>query len=140
MSESAIKSPDHLRTVACFLVEEILPMLIEAQRKQHNKLRCKLITHDSKMYYPKVSSKRLQCLVKNLSCVKCGIKGEVFLLQLEKSGTGRPHYNLYAVENDALVLMTRDHIIPRVKGGPDTMENSQTMCYPCNQEKSDHVY
>lgn len=30
-----------------------------------------------------------------------------------------------------------DHIIPAKRGGPDTIENVQWMCSPCNRRKSD---
>ena len=33
--------------------------------------------------------------------------------------------------------MTKDHIIPRSKGGPDCIENFQTMCEECNNKKRD---
>lgn len=28
--------------------------------------------------------------------------------------------------------MTKDHIVPKSKGGPDKIENYQTMCTECN--------
>lgn len=31
--------------------------------------------------------------------------------------------------------MTKDHITPKSKGGLDKIENMQTMCIVCNQEK-----
>jgi diadenosine tetraphosphate (Ap4A) HIT family hydrolase len=31
-----------------------------------------------------------------------------------------------------------DHIIPMAKGGPDTLENFQALCYTCNAQKRDH--
>ncbi len=58
-----------------------------------------------------------------------------------------PHLNLYHVQEeeekgewknlakDGMVLMTKDHIIPRSKGGPTTLENLQTMCSICNGKK-----
>ena len=51
---------------------------------------------------------------------------------------GRPHFNLYAELDGYIVLMTKDHIVPRSKGGKNMLENYQTMCCLCNSAKSDH--
>lgn len=93
----------------------------------------------------KASSTRLECMVRSSKCVTCGMVGSFWLLQshhVSLDGDGNlkirdtPHLNLYAVnDNDTLVLMTRDHIIPRAHGGLDTLENLQTMCSPCNSKK-----
>lgn len=32
-----------------------------------------------------------------------------------------------------------DHIVPWSKGGPDTLDNFQTLCVPCNARKKDRV-
>lgn len=62
-----------------------------------------------------------------------------------------PHFNLYAVEFvwgrvngrrkrvPHYILMTRDHIYPKSKGGPDSIDNSQTMCAKCNQRKANII-
>lgn len=48
------------------------------------------------------------------------------------------HFNLYALkENGHEVLMTKDHIIPKCKGGGLSLSNLQTMCHKCNQKKGD---
>ena len=39
--------------------------------------------------------------------------------------------------NHAADVLTIDHILPKSKGGPNTLKNSQLMCQPCNQHKSD---
>lgn len=47
------------------------------------------------------------------TCVKCGFKG--------KPNAGQLHC---------------DHIVPRSEGGPDTLDNVETLCTPCHGPKS----
>jgi 5-methylcytosine-specific restriction endonuclease McrA len=35
--------------------------------------------------------------------------------------------------------LSLDHVIPRSKGGPTTLENLQTLCCPCNSSKGDRL-
>ena len=35
--------------------------------------------------------------------------------------------------------MTKDHIIPKSKGGPNKQTNFQLMCYDCNLLKADNI-
>lgn len=35
--------------------------------------------------------------------------------------------------------MTKDHIMPKSKGGADSLSNYQTMCLPCNEAKADRM-
>ncbi len=130
-------------------VDEVCPLL--GVEHQHNdKARVTFTTEDS-AYTVKVNSKRLQCFAKSIVCAKCGIKGTVFRIETHASDrqAGSPHLNLYAkknalgtgsissTEDDDLVLMTKDHIIPKSKGGKDHLSNLQTMCSPCNEAKAD---
>lgn len=73
-------------------------------------------------------------------CVRCGIEGAFFLKQKSHQHEETYHMNLYALgESGKLILMTRDHIIPKSKGGPNTIENLQTMCGPCNWKKGNKL-
>ena len=70
---------------------------------------------------------------KGCTCVVCGKKGTHFTL--DKScgeDNDRYHFNLRA---DDGTLMTRDHILPKSKGGRDHINNMQTMCVDCNKAK-----
>ena len=88
--------------------------------------------------------------LKGLKCVKCGIEGRYFAkefskpqhkknIQNKENGELIPlkyHFNLYAINDiGEEVLMTKDHIHPVSKGGRDFIDNFQTMCFPCNDEK-----
>ena len=72
-------------------------------------------------------------------CKKCGIKGKFFALERQKhnhGNTNRFHFNLYAVDSKGHeVLMTKDHIIPKSKGGENKLDNLQPMCINCNAAK-----
>jgi len=69
------------------------------------------------------------------TCVACGIEAQYFALERDTHAT-KYHMNLYAVSSrGGEVLMTRDHIQPRSKGGNDALSNQQTMCIYCNMRK-----
>lgn len=73
---------------------------------------------------------------KGTDCVRCGAKGEYFSIT---SQNGSHHLNLIALDKDGnKVLMTKDHIIPKSKGGKNTEGNLQPMCVKCNMEKKDN--
>jgi hypothetical protein len=58
----------------------------------------------------------------------------------KKTSIVTPHFNLYSQLDDGqLILMTKDHILPACKGGPNHIDNMQTMCYHCNSLKDDDI-
>lgn len=87
----------------------------------------------------KLGSDRLRLFVeKGHRCVTCDVEGTFFAL--ESVGDERPHLNLYAVREDGrVVMMTKDHIVPKSKGGANAMHNYQPMCEDCNGKKADRV-
>ena len=85
---------------------------------------CKVYTH---------SLRYMTFYQKGCKCVVCGKEGTHFTLD-ESAGDDkdRRHFNLRA---DDGTLMTRDHILPKSKGGRDHITNMQTMCTDCNRAK-----
>ena len=72
---------------------------------------------------------------KGIKCVACGVEGKYFAKERHRTSKGY-HFNLYAVDDKGReVLMTKDHIIPKSKGGENKLHNYQTMCYNCNIAK-----
>lgn len=77
--------------------------------------------------------------IKGTNCATCDIKGEFFAMESHNDKTP-PHLNLYAIdENGKDILMTKDHIHPKSKGGLNHIDNYQTMCTICNAKKSDKI-
>lgn len=75
--------------------------------------------------------------LKGVVCVSCGRVGTVFKAQSHSKGNQViPHLNLYTADG---FLMTKDHIIPKSKGGINCHSNYQTMCSPCNSRKGSKV-
>lgn len=76
-------------------------------------------------------------LRKGLKCVTCGIEGQYFRKERHRvTEEGKYHFNLYAVDSEGdEVLITKDHVIPKSKGGRNHISNYQTMCIVCNMEK-----
>lgn len=71
---------------------------------------------------------------KGTKCVCCGKEGTHFKLSGDE-GTNRRHFNLYAEDG---TLMTKDHILPKSKGGLNRVSNMQTMCTDCNSAKGSY--
>jgi len=87
-----------------------------------------------------VASLRYRTFVtKGTKCVGCGCEGTVWAIERHVGSNGKNydkwHVNLYAKTDKGEVLMTKDHIIPRSKGGLDQLENLQPMCSVCNHAK-----
>lgn len=85
----------------------------------------------------KLLSVRLMTFAKHgICCAGCGLVGRYFAVEKHPASVSY-HANLYAVNaHGKEVLMTHDHILARALGGADNLSNTQTMCSPCNAEKS----
>lgn len=87
--------------------------------------------------YPvKTFSQRYSVFRNNHKCVVCGLEATHYRLE-RQIGAKNYHFNLYGMKDGEEVLFTKDHIIPRSKGGQNNCYNYQTMCEFCNQEKAD---
>ena len=70
------------------------------------------------------------------TCVKCGVKGDHYIKEMSTPKEPLFHLNLYHTDpNGNFILMTKDHIIPKSKGGAEVLGNMQPMCAPCNLKK-----
>ncbi len=99
-------------------------------------------TVNNNTFKVKMYSARYKMFLENLSCVRCGIVGSIFKLERMTDGIiDRAHFNLYAIHpiTGEDVLMTKDHILPRSKGGKDKLPNYQTMCTYCNNDKGNDL-
>ena len=133
--------------VGIYTLEEVLPFVVYGisrgnLRRQHIRLtKQQLHTKIIKTYHGrkiKMNSQRYKLFAqKGVKCVTCGIEGSFFAMEKPISQEADTyHFNLYAYNKYGdEVLMTKDHIIPRSKGGQDILNNYQTMCTICNSEK-----
>jgi len=114
-------------------IEEVLSKIKPNVRKKES-----LVEFDGDRI--KMNSHRYHLFAtKGVRCVKCGLVGKFFAKE-KTLPDERPHFNLYAVdENGNEVLMTKDHIIPKSRGGTNHISNYQTMCGPCNQAKGNLI-
>ena len=72
---------------------------------------------------------------KGTKCICCGLEGKFFAKERKRNAKTFRLY-LYGIdENGEEVMLTKDHIIPKSLGGENCLENYQTMCVRCNEEK-----
>ena len=107
-----------------FTPEEIFPYVTDEETYKE------YIAQDTS-YKVRMNSLRYRTFKRNPVCACCGLVGVKFLLELPCDAHS-PHFNFYGVKNGKLIMMTRDHIIPKSKGGQETLENMQTMCVTDN--------
>ena len=88
----------------------------------------------------RITGVRLRSFLKHgTDCCVCGVNGAFFAKEKNFRDV-RYHLNLYAIDdNGKEVLMTRDHIIPRCRGGSEGINNMQTMCINCNNKKGSKI-
>ena len=91
-----------------------------------------------------MTSQRYQLFkLKGCDCVRCGIKGQYFAIErtppISPDMPAGWHLNLYALDSaNNEVMMTKDHIIPKSRGGKNNLDNYQPMCIICNAMKSNN--
>lgn len=129
------KSPSPYQLLGIFQIHEVLPYVGFQHRNYMGQF----------MY---MNSQRLQLFKeKGLVCVECGLVGTHFklerILSVNKNGkqhTSKYHWNLYGCnENGEEVQFTKDHFLPKSKGGKNHMSNYMTMCSKCNSVKGDKI-
>jgi hypothetical protein len=150
-------------TLAKFSIEEVLPfagprvkcklysvknveysikmssLRYQTFQKNINCVKCGLSGDFFLLQYCPFNEKKskVKCLIEN--CDMCLLNLEETTHKLPE-GWEKPHFNLYHMgKKGGLVLMTKDHIIPKSKKGPDKIENLQTLCCLCNLEKGNTV-
>jgi len=110
-----------------FEPKEILSQLTVMPEKKE-------IAINDEIYKVRFNSPRYFVFRNNLRCVSCGLEGTKMILE-KFPNQFTPHFNLYGIEDDELVLITKDHIHSKASGGPDRPSNYQTMCAICNNLK-----
>lgn len=136
--EQLLRSPEiiyHHQTYfrkGIYSIEDILSKTF----LDRNKGKDDLINFDGDLIH--MASERYKTfLLKGTTCVSCGLEAQYFAK--ERSGSSNIvqwHFNLYGLdENDKEILFTKDHVLPKSKGGKNHVSNFQTMCYKCNSKK-----
>lgn len=134
-----IKPHNSYISVTQFSIEDIFELIkqFKINKKENRKTKGRI---DFNGFTFNVDSLRLDTFRETgLECATCKNTGAYFSLESQVGAVGdqaKPHLNLYSIDG---ILMTKDHIFPKSKGGKDHISNMQTMCYYCNQKKGDKV-
>jgi len=134
-------STKNLVVLAKYPIDDILPIILEA-----HKTRGKKKWQGSHIFYAddhpinmRVASFRLVSIALNPQCVICGLQGQEYQINIFRDQT-QGHFNLYGLNKHGhYTLLTRDHVIPKSRGGKGSLHNSQTLCTHCNGFKADKI-
>lgn len=136
---------DHYNRYRKFSIEEVRSLWENARHEIETKSGRTRCTFDkieiADGITVKMESQRYQVFFEHgTDCVKCGLKGAYFWLEQCKGNPGSAwHFNLYGVRDDGTeILMTKDHIVPKSKGGKNHLSNYQPMCARCNATKGNN--
>lgn len=70
------------------------------------------------------------------TCSECGIQGQY--VKIDNNPQLGYHLNVYGIDKDGNeVVLTKDHIYPKSRGGLDSIVNYQVLCEKCNKAKAD---
>lgn len=125
---SKMRRRQRLKHLGNFSPEDVFPHISTEPSKRD-------YTVGDKVYSVRMNSDRYFVFRDNPSCVVCGIAGTKMILDMNPADSS-PHFNLYAVQNGRLILMTKDHIVPKALGGKDELSNYQAACSICNNLKA----
>ena len=85
----------------------------------------------------KIEGLRLNSFARKEACVTCGRQGTIFRIAASRNSKKKDwHLTLWS---DDGIQMTKDHIVPKSKGGKNSLKNIQTMCEKCNLKKGNTV-
>jgi len=131
------------------VVDVYLPVIKYASRydRGQNINRSVEVFHGHEIY---MDSSRYRLFQRDHVCCSCGIAGAYYAVERNTKWSRRQkrpliaegqhwHLNLYAVRNGVEVMMTKDHHIPRSRGGADHDSNYVPMCSTCNKLKSNRL-
>lgn len=111
-----------------YTIEQVLDNVIPYNGKKH------YVDFDGDSM--KMESQRYRLFKRDgVKCVVCENEGKFFRKERGVRDTIY-HFNLYGYDAEGKeLLFTKDHIIPKSKGGKDVLGNYQVMCYTCNHQK-----
>jgi len=124
------------KTLGCqHLAEYAIDEILSLRTWEDKKLA--FYTEDGRRVRVKMNSLRYHVFANSPVCACCGLVGTYMMLDVHGKIYSRAHFNLYGEVSGQLILITKDHIIPRSKGGSNCLDNLQTLCTRCNAAKAD---
>lgn len=129
------KKHNYIKRIAVFDIDDVLPYICYSSKDPASKR--KFAGHEVNLSNPKfILFRQYLDNYGKIFCEDCGVVGNYFALESAKNGEAEVHLNLYGYDKEGdEVLLTRDHILPKSKGGKDACYNMQVLCLPCNKAK-----
>lgn len=130
-------------TYSIAMIENILKPVVTANINTSKKVKVngkpiEIMIDDETIFA--LSDRYKLFFTKGYTCIHCGLQASFFALETSGKKIMRYHLNLYGYDkNGKEVLFTKDHILPKSKGGKNHLSNYQTMCVHCNNKKGNNL-
>ena len=122
-----------------YAVVPIKDVLFYINRKRSNVVK-KRLGRNPLLFYGKnvnTTGPKIRSFVDNgCDCSSCGLPGAYFKIERSIHANQEYYLSLYGIRNGKEVEFTVDHTVARCLGGANSLENTSTMCFRCNNKKA----
>jgi len=133
--------PKSNRRIVCSMDPEEVFFRVQTANSGEYRHNDRNINFKVLQYLVRANSARYEVFRLRDHCVECGLVASICFLEASQPEVPknnmvlRAHFNFYGLRDNKYVLMTKDHVVAKSRGGANEISNYITMCERCNCRK-----